>query len=310
MSKTFRINLDVEFTNGETLTVEREAQGTTIVEANTNVHMDLTFRFGNLLAKVHPINSYEQIDPVGTGNEAKPPRSTSPAQRNRRRADAAPRSATPTATRPSSPTEIFLNEHLIAIRTETHVLLTDMVKQLGHYVPKEHFTLGFARFNSSGAEKDIHDIMMGLQKDCFEYLKQHQSDQFSVYDGERQQMQTISLSHVLKSKEEGMSLFDVEGIEPPAGDAGMLAPTLGEKKVAFLCNLLLHDLNHLVAEIEAKGLDIDLADQSSMKGPSHEEQILASMLECYRGFVTESAGTPYFDAWVNHQRDKEIDSLL
>ncbi len=185
-----------------------------------------------------------------------------------------------------------------------------MVKHLGHYVPKENFTFGFARFNSSGADKDIHDIMTGLQKDCFEYLKRHQSEQFSVYDGERQQMQTISLSHVTKSKEEGISLFDVEGIEPPLGDRGMLAPTLAERKSAFLCNLLLQDLNHLVVEIEAKGLDIDLEDPSSMKGPSHEEQILASMLECYRGFVTESAGTPYFDAWVNHQRDKEIDSLL
>lgn len=64
MRKAFRINLDLEFSNGQLLTVEHEASGATIEEACNSARSDLARRMGEYLAKIYPINFYEQIDPL------------------------------------------------------------------------------------------------------------------------------------------------------------------------------------------------------------------------------------------------------
>jgi len=64
MRKAFRINLDLEFSNGQVLTVEHEASGVTIDEACNSARSDLALRMGAYLTRIYPINYYEQIDPL------------------------------------------------------------------------------------------------------------------------------------------------------------------------------------------------------------------------------------------------------
>lgn len=63
MSKTFRINLDIEFLNGEVLTVEHTARGRNIEEANNDLQLDLAMRVGHYIAKFHPLNHFVEVEP-------------------------------------------------------------------------------------------------------------------------------------------------------------------------------------------------------------------------------------------------------
>lgn len=70
MTKTFRINVDLEFANGQVLTVEHEARGANIAEASNHLRSDLALRLGPYVSKIHPLNFYEQIDPMPYEDEA------------------------------------------------------------------------------------------------------------------------------------------------------------------------------------------------------------------------------------------------
>lgn len=307
MNKTFRLNIDVQLDNGTIVPIDQIVLGKDVAEAYHNGSQILLAWPDNHITRVMDLNFSEQIDIDGylereyRGSNSQSPEDASIGGsreieffRSRMRV---------------APAAIYLNGELLAVRTETHVMVSSLVQRLGHYVNKDAYIHGFANVPVWGKESDVGAIMMILQNDCFDHLQRHPDEQFSVYDGSKQQLHSISLHRSGKRAENGVGTHDIEGSEPNASKEQASIPALSDQKTAFLRDRLLEDLNHLVVRIEAKGLDIDMGDPLKLKKPPYEGQVLVDMIHAYSSFVQEIEGTPYYDAWISHQQSQEIGSL-
>lgn len=188
MVQTYKFHMIATFKNGTTLTLPIVAHGEDLSQASTLAQQEVQQNFDGYLSDVR-VSFHEDMGPTSEAGDEETMGSIDdlfdpPAQLEH---VSILKNESPLGKQIKLPTEIFLGNELIAVRTASYVMVTPKIRLVGRKLAKADFSFGFSRFHVVEGRTDPGLIMKDIFELCFDYITAHPNACLNVTDGDLKQ---------------------------------------------------------------------------------------------------------------------------